>query len=477
MDRVQISQAIGRVTFQQVGQGRAKDLRDIIARVDRRSRHVEDNELDHVTVAFAGGDPLPEMGSIKANVALSGDAISGSGLKISNSIFLESGGYGLYVAGKSLLNYFSGNYFTNNTASALYVPAGQLHRLDFFSHYSDNNGYNGVETGGTVKENSPVTWIYFNDGSKYFVSEDLIIESGVHISEGATFEFATNVSVKVADGGYLTALGTNLNPITFTARIKTADKFWKGMVFNSGHELNSLDHTVISHAGYGMIPEISLKANLAVTGTGKLSVLNSKIEKGLGWGMVALEGAHFNADVVTANTFSELAEGKYKFPYSETITASLAGKWLDLWSFNNHHNDIDPTFYDPSSGTWFMGATDPWNMSTQTGFGLKIDPDGSYLWTIAEHSPSVPECQSYSAEYITGNLQASGDELSFEETYWRSKFYFSCDPEQNVDTEVQPGAMVLRYEINRMYNVFTYEAYWQLKIINPDNTFFTYYKY
>ena len=29
------------------GQGRAKDLRNIIARVDRRSRQVEDNEFDH----------------------------------------------------------------------------------------------------------------------------------------------------------------------------------------------------------------------------------------------------------------------------------------------------------------------------------------------------------------------------------------------------------------------------------------------
>jgi hypothetical protein len=436
-----------------------------------------ENELDHVIISFAGSNPLPEMGMVKTNVGLAGGEGTGSAAKISNSNFTESSGYGLYVGGMSQLNYFSGNYFTNNSSSALYVPAGQLHKLDFFSHYTGNNGYNGVETGGTVKQIEEASWSYFNDGSKYLVSSDLSIESGVHITEGASFEFAKDILLRVVDQGYLNATGTSDKPVIFTAKVKMPDNFWRGISFASSQESNNLQHVVISHAGFRPMPDITVKANLAVAPVGKVSVLNSKIENGLGWGIVAEPGAQINGDVITSNYLNQLAEGKYKFPFSEAITASLAGDWLDQWSFNNQHPQIHANFFDQESETWFNGGADPWSMDPQTGFGLKINADGSYLWTIAEHSPSSPECVSYSAEYITGNMLASGDELSFAENSWRSKFYNSCDTEQNVDLDVEPGTMVLRYEINRMYNVFTYVEYWQLRIINPDNSSFTYYKF
>jgi hypothetical protein len=56
-------------------------------------------------------------------------------------------------------------------------------------------------------------------------------------------------------------------------------------------------------------------------------------------------------------------------------------------------------------------------------------------------------------------------------------FYNSCDPGQNVDIDVEPGNMVLQYQISRMYDVWTGDANsWELKIFNPDGSFFTYYR-
>ncbi|MGC1240404.1 MAG: hypothetical protein WA874_02390 [Chryseosolibacter sp.] len=433
-----------------------------------------ENELDHVSVASAGSNALPEVG-VKASVALAGTESTGSALKISNSNLYDGNGYGLYVAGQSQLNYFYANYFTNNTASALYVPAGQLHNLDFFSHYTGNNGYDGIETGGSVKANSEVNWTYFNDGSRYLVTSDLIIESGVRVSEGATFEFARDIALSVVGEGYMMVTGTDFKPVTFTAKVKTAGNFWKGIAFDSGHELNSLEHTIISHAGYSSMSETDQKANLTVTAAGKINMNNSRVEKGLGWGLVVAEGAQINTGITTSNTFSELAAGKYKLPFSGTITASLAGDWVDERSHNNKHYSINTNFYNKTSETWFEGATDPWNMEPRTGFGLKIDADGSYVWTIAEHSP-VTGCVSYSAEYIIGKLLASGHELSFQESFWRSKFYNACDAEQDVDINIEPGGMVLRYELDKTYDMFTGEAFWRLKIINADNSSFSYYK-
>ena len=433
------------------------------------------NELDHVVVDNAGSTPLPEMGNIKTNVALAGSAYSGAAIKVSNSSFFESGGYGIYVKQMSQLNHFSGNYFTNNSASAIFVPAAQLHKLDFHSHYSDNNGYNGVETGGPVNLNEPVTWSYFNDGSKYLVTQDIYIESGVNITEGAAFEFAADRMLKVAENGYLNAVGTDFKPIVFTAQHKTESKFWKGIAVISNHDLNQLRYAIISHAGSSALPEINVKANIGVAGTGKLSVFQSKIEQGLGWGIAADEGSQLNQDLTTSNTFTGLAAGNYKLPASEPRIAALAGEWVDSWSFQNQHYNIDGNYFNQTSATWFNGAEDPWQMNPASGFGLKIEEDGHYTWTIAEHSPSTG-CVSYSAEYITGNVAAIGNELTFQENYWRSKFYNSCDTEQNVDFNVQPGQMTLRFEVSRLYDLFTGIAFWELRIINPDGSFFNYYK-
>ena len=434
-----------------------------------------ENELDNVTIAYAGGDPLPEMGNIRTNVALIGNFYSGAATQVSRSSFLESGGYGLYVKDRAHLNDFSENIFNNNTGSALFVPPSQLHLLDVGSHYSGNNGYDGVETGGPVDLDEEVSWPSFNDGSKYLVVQDMLIESGVKITEGATFEFATDKMVKVSGNGYLNAVGTDIKPVVFTARHPIQSHFWKGIVVTSTHDMNELRHAVVAYAGYSALPDLEVKANIAVAGTGKLSVIQSRIEHGLGWGIATAEGSQINQDFTTANTFNDFIAGNYKLPTAEPETTTIAGEWVDQWSFQNEHYVINENFFNQTTSAWFSGAADPWTMNPASGFGLKINEDGTYVWTIAEHSP-MTGCTSYSAEYITGNVTVNNNQLSFDESYWRTKFYNSCAPDQNVDMNVEPGGMTLRFEINRMYNLFTGAALWELKIINPDGSSFSYYR-
>lgn len=439
------------------------------------SSNSADNEIDNVNVEYAGSINMPEMVNAKAGIALSGNSFSGAALKVSNSSFNENGGYGLYVQGMSELNYFSGNYFNNNSASAAYVPARQLHKLDLNSHYTGNNGYNGIETGGIVDEDAEVIWGSFNDGSKYFVSGDISVRSGVKITEGAEFEFGEGVAVQVVDEGYLDAEGTALKPISFSARTKTHNKYWNGILFTTGNELNRLHYTTISHAGLNEISGMNLKANVSVTASGKVTVSQSTFSHGLGWGIAVAQGALINNDITTSNLFNDLAEGNLNLPATDPETTTLAGEWVDQWSFNNAHYTVNETLYNPNDNIWFNGSIDPWSMNAP-GFGLKINEDGSYTWTIADRSLWTGDCISYSAEYITGNVTQNGNELSFQESYWRSKFYSPCNPDANVDTNVQPGGMVLRYEISQEHNTDTGSDYWKLKIINPDDSFFTYYR-
>jgi uncharacterized lipoprotein NlpE involved in copper resistance len=430
------------------------------------------NELDYATVVYGGSSSYIQLLSdTKANVALAGTTLAASALKVSHTNFAFSGGYGLFVQGMSELSAFSTNVFSRNTGGAIYVPARQVHKLDAASVFTGNNGIDGVETGGVINLPTEVTWPDFSDGGNYFVSNDITVQSGLKIAVGATLEFREGLVLLVEGAGYLNATGTATNKIIFTARTRTGALNWGGILFSTAHEQNKLQHTEVSYAGNKEVPGFGdLKANIAVANTGKAYIGQTSIT------IVAYmnEGAQINADVVSVNTYSNLPGGNVKLSSITEPAPTLTGEWLDQWSFNNRYA-FDDKFYDRQANRWFRGATTPWNMNPKSGFGLKINEDGNYIWTIAEHGPQ--SCvNSYSAEYITGKVTASGNNLTFQESYWRTKFYAPCNNDSNVDMDVQPGGMTLQYKIERVYDVFTGEPSWQLKIFNPDGTSFTYYK-
>jgi hypothetical protein len=436
------------------------------------------NELENVTISHGGSSSFADLPGIKAGITLMGSTMSGSALKMSGTTVHESTDYGMYVQGMSVLNKFENNGFENNTGSALYVPARELHKLDFFSHYSGNNGFNGVETGGVVNLTSGVVWPDFNDGSGYYISSDIIIESGVRIAEGATLEFKENIVLRVAKS-YMTATGTDASKITFTARNKQANGYWSGIQFQSTHDLNRLHYAEVAYAGSREIPFYpGMKANVAVDLTAKVSIENTTIAQGQGWGLVGYtdKGAQINAKVTTVNSFHNLYSGDYKLTFADTNAAQLAGVWLDQESLRNGYA-FDDKLYDQAANRWFGGASSPWTMSPRAGTGLKITHDGSYIWTIIMAHDPIPDCGvPYDSEYITGQVTAEGNQLQFQESYWRSKAVNPCDASQSADINITPGSMSLRYEISKAYEIGTGEAMWELKFTNPDGTTFSYYK-
>ena len=436
------------------------------------------NELEHAVVEYAGSSNLFGIpAEVKANIALLASSTSAASLKITNSTVSEGGGFGLYVHGLSELTGFTNNVFRNNASTALYIPARQAHQLDAASRFTGNNGYNGVQISGTLKEASEVTWPVFADGSPYWVAVDLSIESGLRLTQGITLQVSPGVVIRVVDDGYLDARGTASHPITFTAQSPTPNSYWGGLLFKSGSARNQLLHTEISYAGNKEMPEISgLKANVAVGPTGQLSVQQSLIRHGLGWGIAALtdKGAQVNTDVTTSNRFEDLPTGTVKLISGETEPISLTGEWLDEASFR-HQYPIDEQFYDRTKNRWFRGASSPWTTEPKAGFGLKIKEGGQYVWTIAEYAPFAGCGKPYSAEYIIGQVSSDGNSLTFQESYWRSYFYNACDESLSTDTDVQPGGMILPYQIYQEHNQAG-QVYWVLKLTNPSGSSFKYYR-
>ena len=439
------------------------------------------NELEYVSIENGGSSPFAEMPSqTTANLVLLSTNTTTAALKVSKSIFYNSAGYGMFLHSNSELREFENNYFQNNTGSAIYVPAHQLHKLDFYSHFTGNNGFDGVETGGSVNQTEEVVWPDFNDGSRYFVTNDINLHSGVSIQPGATFEFKEGLVLRVMDGAYLNAIGTAASKIIFTAHTKNPAYYWGSILFNSASEQNKLQFAEVSYAGSNPIPNYGgNRANIIITTSGKAQIQNSSIKHGLGWGLIGYtdKGAQINANVNEANSYEDLSSGNTKLTSGEVSLEQLEGDWLEYESFENNLV-IDEKFYDRTTSTWFRGAESPWDMNPNTGFGLKIDGTGNYSWITAErHEPGNGCGAPYNAEYITGNISVNGTQIQFQESYWRSKFFNPCDGTQNGDISVTPGSMVLNFTIERYYHFSTGEYMFSgLKLFLLDGSNLTYYK-
>jgi hypothetical protein len=266
------------------------------------------NEMDFVEVAYAGSSPLTGVGS-KANLVLYGNSSTPSQVKLTNSTFTNGAGYGLYAQHGTMLLAFANNTASNNTGTAAYVYADQLGMLDAASKFNSGNGYNGVETEGeTEDEAAEVTWPAFTDGSKYLVTNDLGIKSGVIIAPGATFEFATDEALYVrSGGGYLIAKGTAGLKITFTGKNKTKG-FWKGIMVYSPSPRNEFDYTEVAYAGSSPLTGVGTKSNLVLYGNSSTpasaKVTNSNFNNSNGYGLYVQDGATVNADAGTVNIYS-----------------------------------------------------------------------------------------------------------------------------------------------------------------------------
>ncbi|GEO06269.1 hypothetical protein AAE02nite_39330 [Adhaeribacter aerolatus] len=274
-----------------------------------------ENQLDYVDVAYGGSSNLTNMsGNLKTNVLVYGKQGNGvpGYLKVANSTFNHSGGYGMYVDSPSgYLHAFANNSFGQNAGSALFVHANQVHKLDAASRLNDNNGYNGVETAGRVYQAEEVTWPIFNDGAAYQVTDDLIFESGVNIRNHRNvltgFAFAADKGLYVKGDGYLNAHGSSKAALLVFSSKTGAP--WKGISIESNSAQNRFNYVVINRAGSSNLNGFGDLTSLGVRGT--VTILNSTIKNSAGYGIFVKRSGSVNADAATSNSFENNVEPNF----------------------------------------------------------------------------------------------------------------------------------------------------------------------
>ncbi|SDL63048.1 hypothetical protein SAMN05421823_10797 [Catalinimonas alkaloidigena] len=213
------------------------------------------NSLDYAEIRHAGGKNIPGIGStLPASLALY--PFGSPSLSLKNTLITDGKGYGMLVFQNTTLAAFEKNQFRNLAGTSLYLTINQLGKLDAASSFTGGNGFDGIEIFGNMEEGQEeAVWPAFSDGSKYLISEDLNVKSGLRIEPGATFEFKADKMLLVDDNGYLIAKGTADKHITFSGRNKTAG-FWRGILVRSTSSLNELNYVDLEYAGGKNFPGI-----------------------------------------------------------------------------------------------------------------------------------------------------------------------------------------------------------------------------
>jgi hypothetical protein len=235
------------------------------------------NIIDFVIVEYGGGEARG-FGLPKANIGVDG----GDRLRIKNSTIRESDGYGIYFDG-GIVQEFESNHFEGNALAPLSLTAMEVAKLDNVSTYQGSNRFIEIQ-GSDLTGTTETIWPVINDGTPYRVMGNLNIDGGLSIEAGATFEFNSGTRMEIDYDGYVKALGTESDKITFKGANESTG-FWLGVTVFSNNLNNQFDHCVFAHGGSEARGFGLEAANLAVDGGAQVSVSNSEFYEANGYGI------------------------------------------------------------------------------------------------------------------------------------------------------------------------------------------------
>ncbi|MCF8303705.1 MAG: right-handed parallel beta-helix repeat-containing protein [Bacteroidales bacterium] len=266
------------------------------------------NAIIYSEVKYAGSKELDfeDFVDVKASIGLRG----GGALKLKNSMISNSGGYGVYVRNGTLVE-FEANEFNDNEGTGIGLNMEQNAMIDANTTFSGN--VHAVEIfGSTLDNDSENTWVKLSGDSRYYVSGDLKANSYLSIDAGAKFDFAENKHFKVLSEGALVAKGTASDHIVFTSAKANSGIYWKGIGFESSDTRNKFQYVEVSYAGnsnWDFADFVDLKANIALTAGGKVTITNSMINNSNGYGFYVRYGEIVNFSSNTFNNNNMMAIG------------------------------------------------------------------------------------------------------------------------------------------------------------------------
>ena len=240
-----------------------------------------DNRFDWVEIADAGSSDWG--GSANTEAAL---WLEEGRLAITNTTIRDSANFGLQARADASIEGFSDNIFENNDVP-MWLHADRVGELAGSSSFSGNaNAYIRVVFGSDTV-GADATWKPFN--VPYRLEGSAYVQAGLTIEPGAVFEFAQGKLMEVREGGTLTAVGTEDDPIIFRG---TEDKkgFWRGISVESQSSDNKFDWVEVTGGGssdWGGSADAT-KTGVWIDG-GSLAITNTTFRKNADYALWAHE--------------------------------------------------------------------------------------------------------------------------------------------------------------------------------------------
>jgi hypothetical protein len=233
------------------------------------------NQLDYVDVSYGGNSDFG-FGVAAANIGVE----NGDGVSIKNSIISNSFNYGVFVENGGLLREFGDTWARDNANHPLRLPINQVGNLDELSTFTDN-GNNAVEiSASALSQDDEMIVVALSDGTPYFVSGKLDIDSGIEFSPGANLEFDSDAYVEVSGDGYISAIGTETDSIKFTANDQANG--WGGIIIFSNFAQTDFQYCSFSYGGnlaFGFGVEAAI---IGVENGDQIKISNSTIANSVG---------------------------------------------------------------------------------------------------------------------------------------------------------------------------------------------------
>lgn len=273
------------------------------------------NELDYVTVEYAGGENYSRSGS--GNVVVGRGFSDDSHITITNSTFQHSGTFGLWVRSNGDIEDSGDNTYSDNQESPVSIGSNNVHLLDAESSYTGNDKDYIEVRGGHDVNSENVTWK--NLDVPYQATSSEIEVSGVTltIDPGTTVQFEQGGRLELLTGSGFIADGTADEPILFTATDEQAG-WWDGIyVRESNNQNNVIDNATIEYGGgedYSRTGAGNLVVGRSFNDDSFISVTNTTIKDSDTYGIYVHENGSANSDVCTENTFENNASDDCRLP-------------------------------------------------------------------------------------------------------------------------------------------------------------------
>lgn len=134
-----------------------------------------------------------------------------------------------------------------------------------------------------------------SDGVDYIIDCVVSVEIDLKIEPGVVIEFADAAGMKVKESGSINAIGSQSDPITFTAtnKIKGA---WKGIISSSQSVKNQFNYVTMEYGGDGGLTSNSEPASLILAAGAYFRLNNVTIKNSLNYG-IASTAFNYNVEI------------------------------------------------------------------------------------------------------------------------------------------------------------------------------------